>query len=776
MESVSNERSLASVKRNVIALSYRSKQDETSSQRIKSIVVVSSYLPRKCGIAIFTSDFCSSLENAGRNLLCTDIIAINDRLEEYQNSSKVKFEISSDLPEDYLQAAEYVNKTGYDAIILQHEFGLFGGRFGEYILDFARKVQAPLYTILHSVLKWPGSEQYRIIRELGQISQRLVVMNPMACEMLEQIYSINPKYISMIHHGVPDIPRENIERSKANKGLKGKRILMSYGLIGPGKGYEYMIDALPAIVVDYPNVFYIIAGAIHPHIYQHDSGTYLNQLKDRIHKNNMDQHVLIDNHYFKTEELHSLLNATDIFVAPYLCREQITSGTLASAMACGRVIISTPTWYAQEVLAQNRGVLVPFRDSQTIAREISILLNDSDKRQAMSKSTYEYSRRMLWKNVSKEFLDMLNANHERKFSSGRTHSFYTKDSRFKRLPPIELSHLITLTDKTGIMQHSKYSIPNKQSGYCVDDAARALVTANKYYQLFHNELIIQYIKCYFNFLKQAFNKNDLCFKNIFNAEGLWDGEKGSQDAQGRALWGLSTLIESSPTKELFNQARELFLRSISAVNDFIYPRSFAFSILGMYGYLRAFPNDKKVSTLLEQTTYKLFNLYQRHRTHSWPWFENKLTYANAKLPHALLMGSYYLNRTDIFAEAVQSLKWLIQIQTSPKGYLSVIGNNKWYARDGHCSQFDQQPLDVMALVHSCADCFRLTRDLRWRDHAYWGVQWFLGKNHIRQPMFNKETGAGYDGFNATERNENQGAEATISWLFSWLEIFDIFKE
>jgi glycosyltransferase involved in cell wall biosynthesis len=776
MKSSSNERSSASVQQDIIALSHRSAHDETPSQRIKSIAMVSSYLPRKCGIAIFTSDFCSSLENTSRNLLRTDIIAINDGLEDYQNSSKVKFEISSDLSEDYLRAAEYVNTTGYDAVILQHEFGLFGGKSGEYILDFARKLQAPLYTILHSVLKRPGTEQHRIIRELGRNSRRLIVMNPMACEMLEEIYSVNPRYISMIHHGVPDIPREDIQRSKESQGFIGKKILMSYGLVGPGKGYEYVIDALPAIVTDYPDVFYIIAGTLHPHIYRHDNDTYLNQLKEKIHKNKMDQHVRMYNHYIKTEELHGLLNATDIFVAPYLCQEQITSGTLACAMACGRAIVSTPTWYAQEVLAQNRGVLVPFRDSQTLAREISILLYDSAKRQAMSKSTYEYSRRMLWKNVSKEYLDILNANHEPEFLSRRIRSFRSIDSRFKSLPPIKLSHLITLTDKTGIIQHSKYSIPYKQSGYCVDDAARALLTVNKYHRLFHDESILKYIKCYFNFLKHAFNRKAECFRNVLNADGEWDGEKGSQDAQGRALWGLSALIESAPTKELFCQAKKLFLRSLLAVNDFNYPRPLAFSILGMHGYLKVFPNDKKVSILLEDTTQELFNLYQSRRTDSWRWFEDKLTYANAKLPHALLIGSYYLNRTDISAEAIQSLKWLIHIQTSPKGYLSVIGNKKWLVRNGTSSHFDQQPLDVMALVHACADCFRLMRDSAWRDHAYWCFQWFLGGNHIGQPMFNKETGAGYDGFNATERNENQGAEATISWLFSWLEIFDIFKE
>jgi glycosyltransferase involved in cell wall biosynthesis len=776
MESPSNVRSSASAQQNIIALSHESEQDKSLSQGIKSIAIVSSYLPRKCGIATFTNDLCSSLENADWNSPRTDIIAINDGLEEYQYSSKVKFEITSDSSQDYLRAAEYVNKTGYDAVLLQHEFGLFDGMFGEYILDFARRVKTPLYTVLHSVLKHPGSEQYRIIRELSRNSQRLIVMSLMASEMLEEIYSINPKYICMIHHGVPDIPREGIQRCKERLKFANKKILMSFGLIGPGKGYEYVIDALLAIVTDHPDVFYIIAGTLHPHIYRSDNDTYLNQLKERIHKNKMDHHVLMYNHYIKTEELYGLLNATDIFVAPYLCQEQSASGTLACAMACGRAIVSTPTWYAQEVLAQNRGLLVPFRDSQTLAREISKLLFDSAKRQAMSKCTYEYSRRMLWKNVSKEYLYMLNSNHEPGFSTERVRSYHSRNSRLESLPPIKLKHLLTLTDTTGIIQHSKYSIACRQSGYCVDDAARALLTVNKYYRLFHDESVLQYLKCYFNFLKHAFNEKAGCFRNVLNTEGEWDGETGSQDAQGRALWGLSALIESAPTRELFCQAKELFLRSLSAVNDFNYPRPWAFSILGMYRYLKVFPNDTKVLNLLEETTYKLFDLYQSHRTDSWQWFEDKLTYANAKLPHALLLGSNYLNLPDISAEALQSLKWLIHIQTSPKGHLSVIGNKKWWFRDGTGSHFDQQPLEAMALVHSCADCFRLTWDSAWRDYAYWGFQWFLGENDIGQPMYDRETGAGYDGFSATERNENQGTEATMAWLFSWLEIFDISNE
>jgi hypothetical protein len=464
-------------------------------------------------------------------------------------------------------------------------------------------------------------------------------------------------------------------------------------------------------------------------------------------------------------------------MTPYLSKEQITSGTLSYAVGAGNAVVSTPYLYAEELLANGRGRLVPFRDSESIAKEINELLSNENKRNRLRKKAYLHGRTMVWKEVSERYLRLVGEVFEQR--PAYPVPLKVSDPIAKiidELPRINLHHFRVLTDNTGILQHSFFTIPNRDHGYCIDDNARALIVACLYYDLRKDEQIIKSIKIYLAFIYHAFNYENDRFRNFMSYDRKWLEEIGSEDAHARALWALGVAVNNAPNQAIRDMATRLFGDAVAVVENFTSPRAYSFIILGTYHYLKIFSGDARVRKIQEILAEKLYSLYKDNFKPEWPWFEDILSYANANLSHGLIIAGQRLSRLDMFDAGISSLEWLIEKQISPKGHMSIIGNKNWYTKNGDKSKFDQQPIETMNLVIACSTVFRFTGDRKWVDNARKCFTWFLGQNDLSVQLYNYQTGGCKDGLHSQGANANEGAESTLAWLISLITMYKLFED
>ncbi len=745
------------------------------------IAFVSDYLPRRCGIATFTHDLCEAVALQGHKKHDVFSVAMNDVPEGYPYPDRVRFEVRQNVQADYRLAADFLNVNLVSSVCLQHEYGIFGGPCGSHILAMLKRIRRPIVATLHTVLKTPSDEQLVVMRELTKTCHRVVVMSNLAHNMLEEIYDVPREKIAMIHHGIPDVPFIDTNFYKDQFGVEGKKVILTFGLLSPGKGLEYMVEALPAIVKKHPEVVYIVLGATHPHVKRDSGEEYRNSLVRRVHELGMSDNVIFQNRFVDLKELCEFLGAADIYVTPYLDEAQITSGTLAYALGAGKATVSTPYWYAQEMLADGRGRMVPFRSGEAIAAEVNDLLDNETECHAMRKRAYTFCRRMLWKKVAQDYLDLFEEANEAwlesrhlTISSGKETK--ADDAKGDELPEVDLRHLRLLTDDTGIFQHCLYSTPDRTHGYCTDDNARALIATVMYWEQTHDDSVIPMMQTYLSFLSYAMDDKTGRFRNFMNYDRTWSELVGSEDSHARALWGLGMAVALCPHESMIALASRLFLKGVSALTGFSSPRAWAFGIVGIHGYLRRFGGDSEIRRFRSEMTDRLAKHFTDHMTGDWPWCEDVVTYANAKLPHALLMSGKWLNRGDIIDIGKASLQWLVDIQTGEDGMLSIIGTNGWYVRGQGKAQFDQQPIEAHALVDACIEAYRVTREDHWLALAKKAFNWFLGDNDLRTPVLDFTTGGCRDGLHNDRVNENQGAESTLAWLLSLLSMHDLQME
>jgi glycosyltransferase involved in cell wall biosynthesis len=742
----------------------------------RTIAVVGNYIPRQCGIATFTSDLCEALSLKLPNPDNVIAIAMDDIVEGYNYPERVKFEIRENIIRDYISAAEFLNLNQVDAIILQHEFGIFGGRDGINIIQMLKNLKVPIITTLHTVLSIPTNDQLLIIQELAKYSQKFVVMALKAKEILNEIYKIPYSMISIIPHGIPDVPFVDPIFYKDKFGIEGKKVILTFGLIGPSKGIEYMIEAMPKIINKFDDAIYIILGATHPSLLRANGEEYRHSLLRRVEMLGLVDHVQFHNKFVELKALTEYLIAADIYVTPYLSKEQITSGTLAYAVGSGNAVVSTPYLFAEELLADGKGRLVPFRDPDRLAEEINNLLSHEHERNTIRKKAYLYGRGMIWKRVSERYIKLIEKVLEQRPSYPVEHT--VRDHRsgiIDELPRINLHHFQVMTDNTGILQHAFFTIPNRDHGYTLDDNARALITSCMYYDLRKDTIIIRSIKNYLAFIYQAFNYEKGRFRNFMSYDRTWLEEIGSEDAHARALWGLGVAVHYAPNKPIRDMATRLLGDSITAVENFTSPRAWSFAILGISHYLEILSGDATVRKIQESLAEKLYSLYKSTFNPDWPWFEDTLTYANASLSHGLIIAGQRISRLDMFDAGISSLEWLIAKQMSPEGHISIIGNQKWYSKDGDKSKFDQQPVETMNLIIACSSVFKFTGDKKWIDHARKCFSWFLGQNDLGAQLYNYQTGGCKDGLHSLGTNANEGAESTLAWLISLITMYKLFE-
>jgi glycosyltransferase involved in cell wall biosynthesis len=746
---------------------------------IGSVAVIGNYVPRQCGIATFTTDLVDALTTEAPDINCWTV-AMNDSPEGYAYPEKVRFEINQNTLTDYSIASEFLNISQADIVCVQHEYGIFGGPAGSHILKLLGELRMPVVTTLHTVLKDPAPEYREVMRTITSLSDKLIVMSHKAVDFLKEIYGVPDNKIAFIHHGIPDTPFMDPNYYKDQFGVEGRKVLLTFGLLSPNKGIETMLQAIPKVIKKHPDVTCIILGATHPHILESQGEEYRISLQQLVRKLNISDHVIFQNRFVELKELCEFLGTADIYISPYPEEAQITSGTLAYAMGTGKAVISTPYWYATEMLAEGRGKIVPFNNPEAMAEQIIGLLNNDTERHMIRKKAYTFSREAIWKEVARKYLGVFSAVRTERAQHPRPRHTYVENiktiTKFE-LPELKLDHLKTLTDDTGILQHATHTIPNRAHGYCTDDNARALMVAtmgqkyltknNKYFNSLSNQ--------YLSFLLYAFNAETGRFRNFMSYSRQWLEDVGSEDSHGRALWGLGKAVAFLDNPGQLALTTTLFNQALKTTEHFISPRAIAFTLVGMHAYLFKFSGDTEVRRIREFLANKLFNQFKQNATKDWPWVEDTLTYANGKLPHALLLCGQWLQRKDMIDMGLRSLKWLLTLQTE-KGHFVPIGSNGWYEKNGPRARFDQQPIESNSMIEACVEAFNITRNKAWISSAVMCFNWFLGQNDLNMPLYDAKTGGCRDGLEADGINQNEGAESTLAWLLSLMTLQKLYTD
>ena len=738
---------------------------------IRRIAFVGNYLPRQCGIATFTTDLCEAVAQAYEGTSCM-AVPVNDIEAGYAYPPRVRFELQEKEIDSYRRAADFLNTNNVDVVSLQHEFGIYGGRAGAYILTLLRGLRMPIVTTLHTVLRDPDPDQRRVMEALSELSDRLIVMSKRAMDFLRDVYQVPANKIELIPHGIPDVPFVDPSFYKDQFGVEGKTLLLSFGLLSPSKGLENVILALPSILAAHPNVVYIVLGATHPQVLRNEGESYRLSLQRLAEQKGVEGSVIFHNRFVDLEELMQFVGAADIYITPYLQPEQIVSGTLAYTLGTGKAVVSTPYWYAEEMLADNKGVLVPFRDPEALATAVNKLLDHEAKRHAMRKRAYLSGREMVWSQVATRYMQAFvraRTNRRRFVSAG----FAVKPlaQRPQELPPLRLDHLHRLSDNTGILQHAAFTIPNYAEGYTTDDNSRALIVGALLEQLGNPEAP-ELARRYLAFLSYAFDQENRTFHNFMGYQRDWLEAQGSEDCHGRALWALGMVLGHSNIPGVHSLAGKLFQQSLLTILQYGSPRAWAFALIGVHEYLQRFAGDRRVGQVQEELAGRLLGLFRNARSDSWRWFEDGLTYCNATLPHAMLLSSESLANPEMAQVGFESLAWLADVQRGGEEtkHFVPIGSNGFYHRGGERARFDQQPVEVQSMVSACLAAYRLTADDRWRKEAHRAFQWFLGRNDLAVPIYDPTTGGCRDGLHPDRPNENQGAESTLAFLQSLLEL------
>jgi glycosyltransferase involved in cell wall biosynthesis len=739
------------------------------------IAFIGNSLPRRCGIATFTNDLqhAVSLSRPGSE---TAIVAMNDAGRSYEYPSVVRVQIKDEDLSDYSRAADALNAGQFDAVSLQHEFGIFGGDAGAHVLALLSRLNMPVVTTLHTVLSEPTPMQRRVLGEIVSISSRVIVMAEKGRELLDTVYGVRGHKVEVIPHGIPDVPYVAPEAAKAKLGFSGRPVILTFGLLSPNKGIEVMIDAMPAVLKDVPEAIYVVLGATHPNLVRDEGEAYRARLMEHARARGVENHVLFLDRFVDLPTLLDFISACDVYVTPYLNEAQMTSGTLAYSYGLGKAVVSTPYWHAKELLSGGRGVLVPFNDVAATGAEVAGLLTDPARRDAMRQQAYAGSREMTWARTAERYLSSFEDVRglvRPVFSAVQIESLSAARSA---LPPtIQLDHLRLMCDDTGLFQHAIHSIPDRAHGYCVDDNARALIVAAALNAPGERPMSEALAGCFASFIQHAWNPQTSRFRNFMGFDRRWTEEAGSQDCHGRALWALGECARGDASVSRRKWAASLFLAALPAVRAFSSPRSWAFTLLGLSSYGEAVDIEPRSRELRHELAERLMRLLASVETREWVWFENGLSYDNARLSQALIVTGLSTSMPSYVSAGLRSLRWLMTLQTTPEGFFRPVGSHGFSDVLVPPRAFDQQPLEATATIAACCAAFRAEPDLKWRTDALRAFAWFLGRNDLSTALVDVETGSCCDGLHPDRANENRGGESVVSYLLALAEIRQLHR-
>lgn len=737
------------------------------------IAFIGTYPPRECGIGTFTKNLFNSMlldHNTSKNTHKGYVVAVTDYNTHYDYPDEVKTSINQELLEDYIKAAKYINLSGADICILEHEFGIFGGQDGVNILPLLHRLDIPFIVTLHTILKKPSYNQKAVLQQVCNMAQKIVVMSNKAIEFLTDIYDVAPEKIAFIEHGVPNL-HYNSDKSKKEFKLEHRKVLLTFGFIGRNKGIETVIKALPEVVKTHPNVIYIVLGKTHPNVLRHSGEEYRIFLMRMVKKLELDDHVVFLNEFIEVAELFKYLSATDIYITPYLNESQITSGTLSYAVGVGAAAISTPYWHAEELLANGRGRLFNFNNHKELADLIIELFNNPKTLAEIKHRAFAYGKKISWPKTGEKYCQLAETIVENcSFTPSK------KDSLFDPLiiPAFSLNHINRLTDDTGIIQHAKFGIPNLKEGYCLDDNARALLMVLMAYNQFKDTRALELSPIYLSYIHYMQNK-DGTFRNFMSFSRQFLDNVGSEDSFGRTIWSLGYLLGHAPKDAFYQTGKEIFFNAAPNFEKLQSIRSIANTMIGICHYLNNHLGDDSMMERLRNLAKTLVTNYKKNESEDWHWFESLLAYDNGILPLAMLHAAEILNDREITQIAFSSMNFLTQ-HTLKNNYLSVIGNQKWFKKDNERSLFAQQPIDAMASVLMYNQAFRLTNNIEYLNNLFMSFLWFLGENDLRMSLYDFETQGCCDGFEQQGVNRNQGAESSLAYLIAHITVQQAYAE
>ncbi len=732
------------------------------------VAFVGNYSPRICGIATFTTDLCEATAKQLGPHANVFAVAVNDTEQEYAYPPQVEFTIQKNRQSDYYKAANFINASNADVACVQHEYGIYGGWDGIYILSLVSSLSVPVVVVLHTVLKNPTPNQKKIIQEMAQRASRLVVMSELAVSLLQEVYAVPAEKVRMIYHGTPDFSTLDNRRYKKRFQVEGNQTLLTFGLLSPNKGIETVIKALPGLVREFPKLIYVVLGKTHPNVRKEYGEQYRASLVALVDKLGLQEHVIFDDRFVSLEELCAWLMAADIYITPYLNEAQIVSGTLSYAVGAGTAIISTPYWYAKELLAEGRGLLFGFADSAALAVSLRELLADKAKLEALRAKTHRFGRQMRWEVVAAEYLELFQ--HTAAVTAKR--SMVLRTPVLLREPPFDLAHLKRLTDDTGLIQHAKYIVPDRHTGYCLDDNSRALMLCAGAYSLLRDEDAKKLISTYFSFTHFTQNP-DGRFRNFMDYQRRFLDETGSDDSFGRAFWALGYIIWRPPRDAYRSLAFECFQKALPHVRG-LNLRGKALAMLGLAAYLRCYQGDESIAALLRECADSLLALYKEVASDDWRWFEDIVCYDNGIMPMALFQ-TYALLRKEKYLRAARDTLEFLEGNLIRDGRLSIIGSNGWYKRGGPRAQYDQQPIDATAMVLAYQSAYWVTQDKKYLKKMRLAFGWFLGENDMGMSLYDHETKGCADGLLAEGVSLNQGGESTVSFLIALLAMIEEYE-
>ncbi|MGD9931106.1 MAG: glycosyltransferase family 4 protein [Mangrovibacterium sp.] len=737
------------------------------------LAYIATYPPRECGIGTFTNNLFKSMltESDGTDEKHEGfVVALNDNELTYKYPEEVKLTIRQDHQEDYLKAVKYINLSGADICVLEHEFGIFGGHSGVYILPLLHRLEMPLIVTLHTILKNPSYNEKAILEEICKMATKIVVMTRKAIEFLTRIYNVPKEKIVLIEHGVPDIHFDS-EKSKKEFKLERKKVILTFGFIGRSKGIETVIKALPKVVEKYPNIIYIVLGKTHPNVLRHSGEEYRIFLMRLVKNLQLGKQVVFLNEFVDEQDLFKYLYACDIYITPYLNEAQITSGTLSYAVGVGAAVLSTPYWHAAELLSEGRGRLFNFNDPDHLSKTLNELLDHPEELLELKRKASEYGQKITWPKTGEKYLALAST-----ILKDGYHIAEKQDSVLDLLilPPFSLAHINRLTDDTGIIQHAKFGIPNLKEGYCLDDNSRALLMVLMAYRQMKDMRALELSPIYLSYIHYMQNA-DGTFRNFLSFSRNFLDEVGSEDSFGRTIWALGYLLGNAPNDAYYQTGRLVFFNAAPHFEKLKSIRGIANTMIGISYYLKSNPSDDSMTERLRNMAFTLVKHFQENESADWKWFESLLAYDNGILPLALLHSAEILNDDKITKTAMQAMDFLTS-HTLRDNYLSIIGNEKWYKKEGERSVFAQQPIDAMSMVLMYHQAYHLTKYKDYLTKLYTSFLWFLGENDLRMSLYDFETKGCCDGFESYGVNRNQGAESSLAYLISHLTVLEAYEE
>lgn len=741
------------------------------SSSIDHIALLGNYLPRKCGLATYTTDTYLAMKARFPDLRI-DVYAMDDHPGRYAYPAEVTRAIPQDERTAYSDAARAIQESGAKALWVQHEYGIYGGSAGDFLLGLLDRITLPVIVTLHTILEQPSAEERRVMEALLRRAAKVIVMAEAGRDILKRVHGANDRQIVMIPHGVPDRALVDPDIKKAAFGWEGRSVVLTFGLLAPNKGIETLIDALPKVVAQHPDTLYVVLGATHPNLVAHEGEAYRDGLTQRATALGLGDNIEFIDKFAEADQLLDYLDAADIYVTPYTNPAQITSGTLSYAVASGKPVVSTPYIHATEILNDDHGRLVAFGDSQGFAREIATLLSDDVARSALAARAYARGRSMIWSRLAEHAMDEIAG------------AIAAKPRRLvpptvaKAAPKVlaaDFQAVERMSDATGMLQHGIYSVPDRRHGYCIDDNARALILASRIADL-DAAARDKWTTIYASFVQHAWNPDTRAFRNFMAFDRSWCEDTGSEDSNGRTLWALGVTANEAPQRKHREWATALFDQTAHIALDFGSPRAQAFAILGAASIDAARPGHGLARNLMSRFGDQLLTLLDAARRPEWKWFEIVLAYDNARLPEALLRAGVALGRDDLIACGIETLEWIVTRQTSPDGHFRAVGTESFGREFADPLPFDQQPLEAQATIDACAAAFEATGDRRWVDEAMRAYRWYLGANELDLPLSSGADGGCYDGLMPTGVNRNQGAESILALQLASCAISALSKQ